>query len=397
MIARTKPGRTFDLAAAQAMKSSLETDFADDIAPMIVLDAFSDHRPDNRFAQSLQDVPLRHLGSLMAAQDDGLLRLAMRGQPLRGSISAIRAQAAPGAVPRMSIGYRLAENDDFALEVRLQHADPKSLMRAKTLVQERVGAEVPVGLVSKVMAHAGIFPGALNNNPLTIGSSVAHVDGGAGTLGLFVQRGAEKGFLSCSHVLAKCGTAAIGDAIHHPAPGDDGMTHARIGALNLFENLQDDRSFTADAAFATFAPTQAKADGNRIPTGQGWPMEGHAFAPPVVGAVPTPNATVAKIGRSTGLTRGQVSLENVGPIDVYMPVLGRNVVLEGLIEVRWSGLDAPFSSSGDSGSLVFMNDVLAPLGILVAGGIAEIDNVKVGVSYVCPLTPILRTWGLTLS
>lgn len=76
---------------------------------MIVLDAFSDHRPDNRFAQSLQDVPLRHLGSLMAAQDDGLLRLAMRGQPLRRSISAIRAQAAPGAVPRMSIGYRLPD------------------------------------------------------------------------------------------------------------------------------------------------------------------------------------------------------------------------------------------------------------------------------------------------
>jgi hypothetical protein len=38
-----------------------------------------------------------------------------------------------------------------------------------------------------------------------------------------------------------------------------------------------------------------------------------------------------------------------------------------------------------------------PVGIVVAGGIATIDKVKVGVSYVCPLGPIMTEWGLKLS
>jgi hypothetical protein len=40
---------------------------------------------------------------------------------------------------------------------------------------------------------------------------------------------------------------------------------------------------------------------------------------------------------------------------------------------------------------------ISVLGIVVAGGIATIDKVKVGVSYVCPLGPIMTEWGLKLS
>ena len=59
----------------------------------------------------------------------------------------------------------------------------------------------------------------------------------------------------------------------------------------------------------------------------------------------------AKIGRSTGWTRGEVVAEDFGPLEIWFPALNRNVTISNLTEIAWAGLDHPFSSEGDSGSL----------------------------------------------
>jgi hypothetical protein len=386
---------TVDLATAKSLKRTLESDFSAAVSSISVLEAFCEYQPRNRFAQSLREVPLRQLDGLMAVQDGDLIGQAIRGRPLASEMSRIVAQAGEKTTPRMSVGYRLADNDAFALEVRLQHADLQSLFYAQTLVEQHAGGGVPIGLLSKVTAHSGVHPAALNNDPLTLGSSVAHVRGGPGTLGLFVQMGRTSGFLSCSHVLSNCGNAEVGDAIHHPAPCDS-LDHAGIGLLRSFVDLRGDGPFAMDAAFAELVPG-TRRDGNIVPKGHDWPSEGRHLGDPVVGNISTPKPVVAKIGRSSGRTAGVVALENVGPIDIYMPELGGNIAVEGMIEVHWDSINDPFSKLGDSGSVVYLEGRLKPVGIVVAGGIATIEKVKVGVSYVCPLGPILKEWGLKLS
>jgi hypothetical protein len=220
---RPSPRDKVDLTTARSLKQALESDFAVSVSPIEVLEAYGDRLPDNPFARSLRDTPLRQLGGVMATQDRTLCNMALQGKPIQ---SPIRVQSGDGPSPRMSVGYRLADDRNFALEVRLQHADPQSVLRAQTIVHDRVGKDirVPIGIVSKVRAHPGgrgPYPGALDNDPLTIGSSVAHLTGEAGTLGVFVQKSGKTGFLSCSHVLSNCGSAVTGDAIHHPAPCDN--------------------------------------------------------------------------------------------------------------------------------------------------------------------------------
>jgi hypothetical protein len=387
--------RSLDLSEANSLKIALEQAFAARVPPISLLEEFSKSQPKDRFAQSLRDVPLRRLGNVLAAQAPSVLTQAVRGRPFTAPASGIAAQSGGRLAPRMSVGYRLVAGDAFAVEVRLQHANVQSILTARKLVGDFVGDQVPIGIVSKVTAQPGIHPAALNNDPLTVGSSVGHFRGIPGTLGLFVQMGRTPGFLSCSHVLSNSGDANLGDSIHHPAP-DDSPSHAEIGSLNRFIDLGDDGPLTADVAFAALNPG-TRVDGNRVPTGHGWPAEGRDFEAPVDGVVPVPNQRVAKIGRSTGRTTGVISLENVGPIDIYMAQLGRNVTVEGMTEVRWFDIKRPFSDFGDSGSLVYLEDTLRPVGILVAGGVAEIGKDRIGVSYVCPVAPILKTWKLAPS
>ena len=392
---RRARGEKIDLATAKSLKHALETDFSAVTSPISVLEAFCDVRPENEFAQSLREIPVRHLGAVMATHDTGLLRQLMRGKPLAGGLPPIRAHVGQKTPPRLSVGYRLADDEAFALEVRLQHADVQSVLYAKTLVEQRVGNAVPIGILSGISGQSGVHPVALNNGPLALGASVAHVSGGPGTLGIFVNMGQTAGFLSCSHVLSNCGNAVAGDVIHHPAPCDS-LDHAGIGALRRFVDLRADGPFDMDVAFAELV-AGTPTNGNRIPSGHDWPREGKYLGIPVEGNLPEPRPVVAKIGRSTGRTTGTVALENVGPIDIYMQELGYNVAVDGLIEVHWDAVNKPFSGLGDSGSIVYLPDSLEPVGIIVAGGFATIEKVKVGVSYVSPLSPILKSWDLSLS
>ena len=80
---------------------------------------------------------------------------------------------------------------------------------------------------------------------------------------------------------------------------------------------------------------------------------------------------------------------------VYLPGLG-NIRFDNLLEVTWDSLRSPFTRDGDSGSLVFLIDTLEAVGLHFAGGILQVDGKKVGVSYACSLTNVLKLFDAEL-
>ncbi len=388
-----------NLKRIQALKHELETAFEQTIPPVVLLETCASSHPENAFLRSLRDLPVRQIDRVMAIQNATVLGQAIRGRALAAGATAILAHAEDRPLPRMAVGYALSEKGKYELEVRLQNPDVQSFLFARQLVAERSDVPARVGVLRNLVAHAA-HPAALNNKPLTLGSSVGLAKGGAGSLGGFVRQGEMIGILSCSHVLARAGRAAANDPIYHPSPKDDALANGEIAKLQRFVNLADRKPrYQADMAFGWLAAGHKAGVTNVVPKGHDWPSEGRALAE--IRRDPLVKFTaVAKIGRTSGWTTGRFLHENQGPVDVFMPDLGRSVALEGLIEIEWTGLDDPFSAKGDSGSLVYLAETLEPIGLLVGGGEVDITENGVkrthGASYACPVGTILREWKLSL-
>lgn len=212
-------------------------------------------------------------------------------------------------------------------------------------------------------------PGRGSSSPLRIGSSLGHRRVTAGTLGCFV-RGSESGIcaLSNNHILANTNAADLHDPIISPARADGGRDPGdRCGALYRFVpiNLDGVSPNLLDCAVATVSSVR--------------PLEPNDLADPTSGrrigqlkAVPAANEDclglpVAKIGRTTGLTIGEVVAMEVDGIRVMMDAngYGRTALFNGQIVV--AGRGGRFSKGGDSGSVVFSHPGEQPVGLLFAG------------------------------
>ena len=93
---------------------------------------------------------------------------------------------------------------------------------------------------------------------------------------------------------------------------------------------------------------------------------------------------VAKVGRTTGLTRGRVTAFELDNVEIEFD-LGF-LRFDGQIEIEGDG-DEPFSDGGDSGSLV-VNADLCGVGLLFAGGDVGGSNGR-GLTYANPLRTVL--------
>jgi hypothetical protein len=103
-----------------------------------------------------------------------------------------------------------------------------------------------------------------------------------------------------------------------------------------------------------------------------------------VGPVPETNARVAKLGRTTGLTRGRVTAFELDNVIVGYD-LG-NLRFDNQIEIEGAAAD-PFSDGGDSGSLI-VDDELRGVALLFAGGDQGGTNGR-GLTYANPLAEVL--------
>lgn len=222
---------------------------------------------------------------------------------------------------------------------------------------------------------------------LTVGASTAHRAGRTGTLGFFARRNRDgtMGFVSANHVIAAQDRGQEGDPIYHPAAADGGCTDAYcIGLLaGDYPRLGQRGARTVDCAFARLVDgveyeTCSVGAGERL------------VATPVP---PAEHIAVGKVGRTTGRTSGRITAFALDDSKVNYSFGVGEVRFNGQIEIE-SADQSPFSSPGDSGSVVFTADG-HPLGLVysrsAAGGLSNM-----GLTMANPIGVVLDALGVTL-
>ena len=240
---------------------------------------------------------------------------------------------------------------------------------------EAVPALVPASLArpdvpTDVVELGRIIPEALSQRtPVVPGFSVglAGIDG-AGTLGALVGPRRRPRILSNSHVLAASGLAALGDAILYPGQLDGGSPADIVASLAQVVPFDRGGAFVnqMDAATARVLPERRSELDSRIAI---------LGAVPAGTAVPARGMRIVKVGRTTGLTRGEVRDVNFRfVLDYGGPV--------GAVGFADQVLCGRYSEPGDSGSLVLEEETGLAVGLHFAGA-----N---GGSVFSPIRPILR-------
>lgn len=307
------------------------------------------------------------------------LKAEVRGR-LTARVSAT-AQAEPTTV---ALGV-LPRPRGYALAVRVSSADALALQPLEAVL-DRWSAETDVRVVGpvRVSTRALPLPAAARRRvrPLVPGTSVAHPDVTAGTLGAFVtDPDGRLLLLSNNHVLADTDRASIGDPVLSPGPADGGRPGVdRVATLAAFEPLGATGNLL-DLAVAT-VDDPSLVGGNPVPEGV---LSG------VVEEV-LDGLAVAKTGRTTGHTTGTVTAVELDGVTVDYD-RGQLLSFDDCLEVEGDG--RAFSDGGDSGSVVYALDGLSALGLLFAGSTTG-GSGGTGLTYCNGAALALRSAGVTL-
>jgi hypothetical protein len=251
----------------------------------------------------------------------------------------------------------------------------------RLLLEEETQGDLDVQVVGPIRPQSAAHPLAVTRG-LAIGSSVAHRLCRAGTLGFFARKAdGTIGFVSNNHVIAAGNHGNEGDPVLYPSPYDGGCDERHAaGFLDGAYPRLSEKEVRVDCAFARLAPGRSfdagALDGGRRLAGD-----------PVI---PYKSAEVAKIGRTTGLTFGRVTAFDIDPPVYYTAAA---TPCPGQIEIE-TITDEPFSSGGDSGSLVFTLDG-HPVGLIFAASVIG-GMKKRGHTYANPIGAVLKALDVTL-
>lgn len=310
------------------------------------------------------------------------------------SEQVIRPSDVGDGTPALAIGLAPQPDGSYALAVRYRLGLPSVRSIARKVVAE-IGRDVDVRRTGRISTLADdpakvrprppvITAHALGETgrtrPLRPGISIAHAEVTAGTLGAFVHKDGVVHALSNYHVLAGSPSAKVGDTILQPGPADGGrVSKDKVGTLAAWEELRPGRDATVDCAIALLDDQEVNPE---YPVGR-----------ITTTAVALGGEQVAKIGRTTSVTRGRVTAIELDNVVVgYGEELGE-ISFDNQIEVESTGT-GPFSRGGDSGSLVYRADGVA-LGLLFAGSESGGEN-GTGLTYINPIDAVLDALGVTL-
>jgi len=217
-----------------------------------------------------------------------------------------------------------------------------------------------------------VDPTAQFPRPVPIGVSTGHSNVTAGTIGARVTDGINIFALSNNHVYADSNQGIQGDNVLQPGSFDGGVNpDDAMGTLFEWEPLvfdpdactdgpADPECNTIDAAIAL------SSVGN---LDNGTPSNGYGL-PKSVTVEASANQKVQKYGRTTGLTKGQISGLNATFDICYNADCTLEARFVGQVVVEGKGKNS-FSSGGDSGSLIVTDertDKRSPVALLFAGG-----------------------------
>lgn len=270
-------------------------------------------------------------------------------------------------------------------DARLKKSDP-ILSRLKDKFQD----EIDIKYSGRVRSLAAWHRTA--NDPLRIGASVGHPLVTAGALGCFVTETAtgDVGILSNNHVLAHSNAAARGDAILQPGRSDGG------------KSPQDEIATLADFVPISLgsAPNFLDCAWARLHSGKKIDQHGVRCSADVdVSTVDSAKVVslrvldrVAKIGRTTGYTQGEVTAEDVVNLRIDFGA-NQEARFDNQIQIETLNGNA-FSDGGDSGSVILRNGA-EPGGLLFAGSRNGGASNK-GLTFANPLSAVLQELNLEL-
>ena len=244
------------------------------------------------------------------------------------------------------------------------------------------------GITSNPASHQAHLPvpvqlGSSSGNNSDYDSSHGQLaDCCGGTLGALLQDGSGAQFvLSNNHVLARSDQSLAGETIIQPGLIDNACTPFGFGpgatpvaTLTGYPALSSPAT-NVDAAIARVTPGSVDPRGNILELGARQADGTLAAAPPGVsstggkGEPASLGMTVAKSGRTTGLTCGTVSAVNLDVVvDYFTDCAETSHSLSKVFtnQIAVSGVN--FSDAGDSGALVVDSANAEPVGLFFAGG-----------------------------
>jgi hypothetical protein len=323
------------------------------------------------------------------------LETALTGTRLLPPATAGRTRAAPGVAARpaseaagvpatLALGVVPAGRDEFKLAVRVQQRILENGPQIESILRQARG-EVEVRYIGRLTKRAAPPWHQKRNRPLRIGGSVGHFKITAGTIGAFVRTRGEKAplILSNNHVLANENRAKTGDIILQPGDIDGGQPpEAAVGTLLRVVKLKKTGANPVDCALAAvnegvkFNRSSLTDIGKLAGVGDVLLDEG---------------SDVAKVGRTTGTTRGRVTAFEMDNVLVNYDL--------GLIrfddQIEIEGAEAgPFSQGGDSGSLI-VNAARQAVALLFAGGDIGGSNGQ-GLTYANPIAAVFDALNVEL-
>jgi len=243
-----------------------------------------------------------------------------------------------------------------------------------------------------------------NNDDYDTNSKDQVTDCCGGTLGSLVQSAnGTQYLLSCNHVLARSDQASAGEIIVQPGlidancvPYDQGGTETPVGTLSGFVKL--DGSGNVDAAIAQVNSGAVSSSGNILELGTLQANGTLGSAPPGVsstggkGETGTLSMTVAKSGRTTGLTCASISAVDLDVQVAYYTNCAETNQYYTKSFTNQIGIEGDqFSDAGDSGSLVVDTANAEPVGLFFAGGVDQGSGVSEGIAN--PAAEVLSELG----
>jgi hypothetical protein len=224
-----------------------------------------------------------------------------------------------------------------------------------------------------------------------------------GTLGALIQNGSGTQYiLSNNHVLARSDQASQGEDITQPGLVDENCDPSKgtlVGTLTGWLQISSS-STNADAAIAQINSGAVDTSGAILELGPRQLDGTLAAKPPGTsstagkGENPSVGMTVAKSGRTTGLTCASVSATSLSvQVDYFKDCGETQPYFTKTYQNQMEITGSQFSDAGDSGSLVVNTSNGEPVGLFFAGGV---DTNGQSQSVASPAPDVLNELGSQL-
>ena len=258
-------------------------------------------------------------------------------------------------------------SDEVAIRVYVRDKIPRHQLTRETIVPSNFdGVATDIIEVREIIAGKNMktWQRYGKHRPAYGGISVGHGDITAGTLGCLVEREGIKYILSNNHVLADINKAKINDPILQPGPMDGGTyPDDCIARLSEFKHIEfGPEGNKIDAAIACVGCSSSPSPEEQDRVRRELLVVGRPLKPLKKPA--QLYQSVRKYGRTTGHTVGVITELSA---DIWVRAGRQRAFFKDQIGISGVGND-PFSSGGDSGSLIVDAVTRRALALLFAGG-----------------------------